>query len=119
MTPSTAPQRPNFAANSAQTSLLEGLQPALRSTLSSLNINLDYELARYRYAKRGEAHPGVPPTQFRPRRQPSPSLINVPTGDSGHPHGGDAAATRPPILGCSPLRRLQGWQWRLRLKSPP
>jgi len=83
MTPSTAPQRPNFVANSAQTSLVEGLQPALRNTLSSLNINLDYELARYRYAKRGAAPPGVPPTQFRPRRQPSPSLINVPTATPG------------------------------------
>ena len=82
MTSSTAPQRPNFVANSAQTSLVEGLQPALRSTLSSLNINLDYELARYRYAKRGEAPPGAPSTQFRPRRQPSPDLMNVPAAKS-------------------------------------
>ncbi|WP_204137720.1 hypothetical protein [Halomicronema sp. CCY15110] len=106
MTPSTAPQRPNFVANSAQTSLLEGLQPALRSTLSSLNINLDYELARYRYAKRGEAHPGVPPTQFRSRRPPSPNLINVPAATPGTRTG--AMPPPPP-----PNPRLQP------IESPP
>lgn len=106
MTPSTAPQRPNFAAPSAHTSLVEGLQPALRSTLSSLNINLDYELARYRYAKRGEAYPGGSPTQFRLRRQPSPNLINVPTSTPGA-----RAGVMPPPPPPNP--RLQ------QIESPP
>lgn len=106
MPPSTTPQHPNFAVNSAQNALVEGLQPALRSTLSSLNINLDYELARYRYAKRGEAPIGVPPTQFRSRRKPSLDLINVPQSS---PAARTGAMPPPP----PPNPRLQ------QIESPP
>ena len=106
MPPSTTPQHPNFAVNSAQNALVEGLQPALRSTLSSLNINLDYELARYRYAKQGEVSSGVPPTQFRARRKASLDLINVPPSASA-----TRASNLPPPLPPNP--RLQ------RVESPP
>ncbi|NEQ46027.1 MAG: hypothetical protein F6K00_21780 [Leptolyngbya sp. SIOISBB] len=106
MPPSTTPQQSNFAVNSAQNALVEGLQPALRSTLSSLNINLDYELARYRYAKQGEAPSGVPPTQFRSRRKSSLDLINVPPSS---PAARPGAMPPPP----PPNPRLQ------HIESPP
>ncbi|MEM6521722.1 MAG: hypothetical protein AAF722_20600, partial [Cyanobacteria bacterium P01_C01_bin.70] len=95
MPPSTAPQSSNAFVNSAQSALLEGLQPALRSTLSSLNINLDYELARYRYAKRGEAQPSVAPPQFR-SRQRSLSLIDVPPPAKAEPQSPVPPSVMPP-----------------------
>lgn len=76
MTPSVAPQ-PSQPRSQSANALMEGLQPPLRNALNSLNINLDYELARYRYAKRGEARPSVQPPQFQPRRR-SLDLIAVP-----------------------------------------
>lgn len=76
MTPSAASQQSPSQTSSAN-ALVESLQPPLRQALSSLNINLDYELARYRYAKRGEVQPSVQPPQFQRRRR-SLSLINVP-----------------------------------------
>lgn len=76
MTPSAASQQSQYSSSAAST-WIEGLQPPLGSALSSLNINLDYELARYRYAKRGEPQPGVAPPKFQPRRR-SLNLFNVP-----------------------------------------
>ncbi len=96
MTPSTAPQQSYSQSPLANSALLEGLKPPLRSTLSSLNINLDYELARYRYAKRGEAQPGVAPPQFQSRRQRSLNLINVPTPAKPVKLPATAAAAPPP-----------------------
>lgn len=106
MSPSTASQQPTVASNQTQSAVLEGLQPALRSTLSSLNINLDYELARYRYAKRGEPQPGAAPPQFRSRRKTSLELISVPQAASPARKG--AMPPPPP-----PNPRLQ------RVASPP
>ena len=96
MTPSTAPQQSYSQSPLANSALLEGLKPPLRSTLSSLNINLDYELARYRYAKRGDAQPGVAPPQFQSRRQRSLNLINVPTPAKQVKLPATAAAAPPP-----------------------
>ena len=96
MTPSTAPQQSYSQSPLANSALLEGLKPPLRSTLSSLNINLDYELARYRYAKRGDAQPGVAPPQFQSRRQRSLNLINVPTPAKPVKLPATAAAAPPP-----------------------
>lgn len=96
MPSSTASQTPHLSSNPAQSALMEGLQPALRNTLSSLNINLDYELARYRYVKRGETPPGVTPPQFQPRRR-SLNLINVPSPPPTQaPQATRASATPPP-----------------------
>ena len=111
MPASIAPQTPNLSSNRAQSALLEGLQPALRSTLSSLNINLDYELARYRYAKRGETPPGTTAPNFQPRRR-SLNLINVPQATQPSPPNPvtRAAGTPPPP---PPNPRLQ------QVASPP
>ncbi len=78
MTLSTASQQSNAVPSKTSSALMEGLQPVLRSTLTSLNVNLDYELTRYRYAKRGEEQPGMVTPQFRPRRKASLDLIQVP-----------------------------------------
>ena len=96
MTPSTAPQQSYSQSQLANSALLEGLKPPLRSTLCSLNINLDYELARYRYAKRGEAQPNVAPPQFQSRRQRSLNLINVPAPAKPVRSPGLATAAPPP-----------------------
>ena len=96
MTPSTAPQQSYSQSPLANSALLEGLKPPLRNTLSSLNINLDYELARYRYVKRGDAQPGVAPPQFQSRRQRSLNLINVPTPAKSVKLPATAAAAPPP-----------------------
>ena len=96
MTPSTAPQQSYSQSQLANSALLEGLKPPLRSTLSSLNINLDYELARYRYAKRGEAQPNVAPPQFQSRRQRSLNLINVPAPAKPMRSSAQAVAAPPP-----------------------
>ena len=111
MPASIAPQTPNLSSNCAQSALLEGLQPALRSTLSNLNINLDYELARYRYAKRGETPPGTTAPNFQPRRR-SLNLINVPPATQPSPPNPvtRAAGTPPPP---PPNPRLQ------QVASPP
>lgn len=106
MPSSTAPQHPNLAVNSAQNALAEGLQPALRSTLSSLNINLDYELARYRYAKRGETPSGGSPTQFLTPRKSALNLLDLPPSSPA-----DQAVASPPAPPPNP--RLQ------RIASPP
>lgn len=82
MTSPTASQRSFYQSQSGSGTLSgqainETLKPTLTNALSSLNINLDYELARYRYAKQGNGSVGVAPPQFQ-RRQRSLSLINVP-----------------------------------------
>lgn len=110
MTPSTASRQPNIASNQAQRALLEGLQPALRNTLSSLNINLDYELARYRYAKRGEAQPGLATPSFRPQRKATLDLMRVPQRDPQPSPAVRSSAVPPPP---PPNPRLQ------RVESPP
>ncbi|MEM9117635.1 MAG: hypothetical protein AAGD09_07105 [Cyanobacteria bacterium P01_F01_bin.56] len=104
MPPSTAPQPPNVTVNNAQSALVEGLQPTLRRTLSSLNINLDYELARYRHAKRGEAPLGGTPTPLRPRRQPSLDLINV---AQSAPTARPGAPLPPPLLPNPKLQSIE------------
>ena len=76
MTPTAAPQH-SYPQNSPASPLVEGLQAPLRSALTSLNINLDYELARYRYAKRGEAQPRQGMPAWPPQRR-SPALVEMP-----------------------------------------
>ncbi|MGD1861479.1 MAG: hypothetical protein ACFB0E_16110 [Leptolyngbyaceae cyanobacterium] len=105
MSPSAAPQSPNIFVNSAQSALMEGLQPTLRSTLSSLNINLDYELARYRYAKRGATQPSMSPPQFRPRQR-SLSLMAVPQPARTKQLPAQAAAVVPPLPPPNPRIQL-------------
>ncbi|MEO0985558.1 MAG: hypothetical protein AAFY20_08420 [Cyanobacteria bacterium J06639_14] len=89
---SSAPQNttPQSPTTNPVTAPIEGLQPSLGNALSSLNMQLDRELARYRHAKRGSTQPTATP-QFR-SRQRSPKLINVPT-QSSHSQG----AARPPV----------------------
>ena len=95
MPSSTTTQTPSLSSNRAQSALMEGLAPPLRNTLSSLNINLDYELARYRYAKRGEAPPSASPPQFQARRR-SLNLINVPPTPQSSPATRAVAPPPPP-----------------------
>ena len=76
MNSSAAPQKKTPQSKSA-TGVAAGLQPSLGSALSSLSVQLDHELARYRHAKRGTAQPTAAPL-FRPRQKPL-SLINTPT----------------------------------------
>lgn len=74
--------------------LADVLQPSLRHALNSLSVQLDQELARYRYARRGEA-PTAPTPQFRPRRR-NLDLISVSARHSdgpSHPQPG----TPPPL----------------------
>jgi hypothetical protein len=101
MTPSVAPQ-PSQSHSQSASALMEGLRPPLRNALNSLNINLDYELARYRYAKRGEPQPTMQPPQFQPRRR-SLDLINVPSPPARQsPVPAPTAATAPPPLPPNP-----------------
>ncbi|MEL6384349.1 MAG: hypothetical protein AAFQ89_18205 [Cyanobacteria bacterium J06626_18] len=81
---------------------MKGLKPSLGNALSSLNMRLDHELARYRHAKRGAAPPTAIP-QFR-SRQRSLNLIGVPqtTSRPSSPHS--KPATPPPV---PPNPRLQ------------
>lgn len=93
MTSSAAPQQSQSPSANA---LKEALQPTLRNAMSSLNINLDYELARYRYAKQKGVQPGVAPPQFKSRPR-SLSLLNPPSPPAPKPRSvGESVAPPPP-----------------------
>jgi hypothetical protein len=78
MSPSVAPEQATAPRQSAPTTPLGGLQPPLKSALSSLNVHLDYELARYRYAKQGGPQPGAPHQLQLKSSRSAPALINMP-----------------------------------------
>jgi len=67
MSPSAISQSASSPSSLAN-ALADSLQPTLRNALSSLNVQLDHELARYRRAKHGGTVPTRSP-QFRARRQ--------------------------------------------------
>ncbi|NER79011.1 MAG: hypothetical protein F6K42_05410 [Leptolyngbya sp. SIO1D8] len=93
MNPSAAPEKAT-PSQSHNNILVDSLQPALRSALSSLNVQLDHELARYRYAKRGDALPTqVPP--LKPRRR-SPELMGNRSSASVKPAPRKAVTPPPP-----------------------
>ncbi|MBE7381378.1 MAG: hypothetical protein F6J95_008205 [Leptolyngbya sp. SIO1E4] len=95
MNPSTAPQQAHPSPTHAG-ALLDSLQPVLRNTLSSLNVQLEHELARYRYAKRGEAQP-APPPQLRPRRRPLELMGGrAQASPQAHPQPAPRPAVTPP-----------------------
>ena len=68
MSPSAAPQPVTPQANYVHVPL-GGLPPALKNALSSLNVQLENELWRYRYAKRGDTQVGLS-QQLQRHRQP-------------------------------------------------
>ena len=76
-------------------SAVVGLQPSLQNALNSLNINLDYELARYRQARQGTIPSGTVPPQFQPKRR-SLSLLTVPSPKPRTQASSVSAVTPPP-----------------------
>lgn len=92
MSPSVAPQQADLPSR-PENALADGLKPALKGALSSLNIQLDQELVRYRYAKRGEARPTKAP-HFLSRRR-SLNLIGE-HAQSTRSHQSTPGAAMPP-----------------------
>ncbi len=74
----SSPFSPMSTDHVAGAALHEGLQPVLRNALTSLNVNLEYELARYRQARQGQLPLRATPPQFQPKRR-SLNLMPVPS----------------------------------------
>ncbi|MDB9525913.1 SPOR domain-containing protein [Oscillatoria sp. CS-180] len=76
----------------------EDLQPSLRNALSSLNINLNYELARYRHAKQGNGKPNAMPPSFQPRQRRSLNLLGISSAvGQGNAQVAQEQASPPPM----------------------
>ena len=92
---------PSQSPSAPPSALDDVLATPLQSALNSLNVQLEQELARYRWARQGQTLPQKP--IFKPRQRPL-NLISVaarPAGSSAAP-GGRAVPPPPP-----PNPRLQ------------
>lgn len=93
---SVAPQKnPPQSSTGTPTTTVKGLNPSLGSALSSLNMRLDYELARYRHIKRGTAPPAT--ASHVRSRQRSLELIGVAATSRPRQSPQGKTITPPPV----------------------